>query len=63
LLRVVNIQHDLKTFAPDSLSLTAWSRVLLKKLIVTQPAKKFPAYYRISNLITLFRRDHHWSLS
>jgi hypothetical protein len=43
--------------------MTPWSRVLLEKLIVAQPVKKFPAFYGIRRFITVFTRDHHWSLS
>ena len=34
--------------------LTPWSRVLLKKLIVSQPVKKFPAFYGSRRFITVF---------
>jgi hypothetical protein len=34
--------------------LTAWSRVLLKKLIGSQLAKKLPAFYKTQRFITTF---------
>jgi hypothetical protein len=43
--------------------LTLCSRVLLKKLIVPQLIKKFPALYTTRRLITVFTRAHHSSLS
>jgi hypothetical protein len=42
---------------------TPWSRVLLEKLTVTQPVKKYPAVYGTRRFITVFIRAHHWSLS
>jgi hypothetical protein len=43
-------------------SFTLWSRVLLKKLTVTQLIKKFPTLYRIWRFITVFTRAYKWSL-
>jgi hypothetical protein len=43
--------------------LTPWSRFPLEKLRVTQLFKKFPEFYRIQRLITVFTRACHWSLS
>jgi len=42
---------------------TPWSRVLLEKLIVSQPVKKFPAYYAIRSLITASATARHLFLS
>jgi len=39
------------------------SRVLLKKLIIAQLVKKFPAFYGIRNFITVFTKAGHWTLS
>jgi len=39
------------------------SRVLLKKLIVTQLAKEFLAFYGTLRFITVFTRSRHWILS
>jgi hypothetical protein len=39
-----------------------WSRVL-EKLTVSQLLKKLPTFYRIRNLIIVFAKSHHWSLS
>jgi hypothetical protein len=33
---------------------------VLEKLIVTQPVKKFSAFYGIQRLITVFTRIRHW---
>jgi hypothetical protein len=43
--------------------LTAWSRVLLKKLVVSQLVKIFLSYYDIQRFITVFIRARHLSLS
>jgi len=43
--------------------LTALSRVLLEKLIVTQLDKKFPAFYGTERFITVFTTAHHMPLS
>jgi hypothetical protein len=40
-----------------------WSWIILEKLIVTQPVKKFPAFYGTRRFITVFTRSRHWSLS
>jgi len=37
--------------------------VLLEKLIDTQLAKKFPAFYETRRFITVFTTARHWSLS
>jgi len=42
--------------------LTAWSIVLLKKLIITQQVKKFPAFSGSRRLFTSCTRAHHWPL-
>jgi hypothetical protein len=42
---------------------TQWNRVLPEKLIVTQLAEKFPAFYRTRRFTTAFTRARHWSLS
>jgi hypothetical protein len=42
--------------------ITPWSRVLLEKLIVAQPVKKFSAFYRIRSFISVFTRACHLSL-
>jgi len=42
--------------------LATWSRVL-EKLIITQPIKKFPAFYGTKRFITVFTRVRHWFLS
>jgi hypothetical protein len=39
------------------------SRDLLEKLIVTQLAKKFPAFYGIPKFVTVLTRASHWYLS
>jgi hypothetical protein len=43
--------------------LTAWSTVLLEKLILTQLVKKFPAFYRKRSFIAALKRTRHRSLS
>jgi len=43
--------------------LTPWSIILLEKIIVTHPFKKFPALFGTWRFITVFTRVHHWSLS
>jgi len=40
-------------------SLTAWSRILLEKLIVSQLVKKFSAFCGTQMFITTFTRSHH----
>jgi hypothetical protein len=42
--------------------LTAWSRVIFKKLTIAQLVKKFPAYYGTISFITVFTRTRQWSL-
>jgi len=42
---------------------TPWSPVFLQKLIVTQLAKKFPAFYGTLRFITMFTTIRHWTLS
>jgi hypothetical protein len=42
---------------------TAWSRILLEKQIVTQLAKKFLTFYGTQRFITVFTKAYHWSLS
>jgi hypothetical protein len=39
-----------------------WSRVILKKLIVTQLANKFHAFYGTRRFIIVFTKARHWSL-
>ena len=61
-----HIAFDLLTYLLTDLlthSLTPRSRVLLKKLIVSQSVKKFPAFYRTRRFITTFPRAGHLSLS
>jgi hypothetical protein len=48
---------------PLKLILTAWNRVLLEKLIVAQPFKKYPTVFGTRRFITKFTRAHHWPLS
>jgi len=43
--------------------LTPWNRVLLEKLTVFQPVKKFPAFYATRRHITTFTSARHLSLS
>ena len=43
--------------------LTPWSRVLLEKLTVSQPAEKFPTFYGTRRFITAFTSTRHLSLS
>ena len=43
--------------------LSAWSRVLLEKLIGFQLVKKFPAFYGTRRFITVFTSVRHLSLS
>jgi hypothetical protein len=47
----------------EKIKLTPWKRVLLEKLIITQLAKKFPAFYGTQRFITIFTRIHHCYLS
>jgi hypothetical protein len=42
--------------------LTAWGRVLLETLTVSQLVKKFPAFYRTRRFITAFKIAPHLSL-
>jgi len=42
---------------------TPRSRILLEKLTVNQPAKKFITFYGTQRFITVFTRARHWSLS
>jgi hypothetical protein len=42
---------------------TSCSTVLLEKLRVTQPVKKFPSFYGTRRFIAVFTIIHHWSLS
>jgi len=42
---------------------TPWNRVLLEKLIVSQPVKKFPAFYGTRRFIIAFTSAPHLSLS
>jgi hypothetical protein len=42
--------------------LTPWSKVVLGKLIVTQPLKRLPTFYGAQRFITVLRKSHHWSL-
>jgi hypothetical protein len=43
--------------------LALWDRVLLKKLIVTQLAKKLPAFQGTRTFITVFTAARHWTSS
>jgi hypothetical protein len=43
--------------------LIPWSRVIFRKLIVAQLAKKFRAFYGTRSFITVFQGDRHWSQS
>ena len=43
--------------------LTPWSKILLKKLIGSQPLKKFPEFYGTRRFITAFTSARHLSLS
>jgi hypothetical protein len=52
------ILNDLHTYL-----LIPWSRVLLKKLTVSQLVKKFPAFYGTWKFIIAFTRARHVSLS
>jgi len=40
----------------------AWNGVLLDKILVSHPDKKFPAFYGRRQFITVFTRAHHSSL-
>jgi len=42
--------------------LNSWSRVLFKKLIITQLVKKLPTFYGSQMFITVFVTSRHWSL-
>jgi hypothetical protein len=45
-------------------SLTAWSRILEKFIVVyAQLVKKFPVFYGTRRFITVFTRARHWPLS
>jgi hypothetical protein len=44
-------------------SVSPWSRVLLKKLNVSHPVKKFRAFYRTRRFITAFTSVRHLSQS
>jgi hypothetical protein len=44
-------------------TLTPWSRVLPEKLTLTQPVKKFPAFYGNRRFIIAFTSTRHLSLS
>jgi hypothetical protein len=46
-----------------AVELTPYSRSLLEKLTVSQPAKKFPAFYGTRRFISAFTRALHLSLS
>jgi len=37
--------------------------LVLEKVIVTQPVKKFPTFFGMQRFITMFTRSCHWSLS
>jgi len=43
-------------------SLIPWNRVFFEKLIVTHLVKKFPTFYGLRRLFTMFTRACHWSL-
>jgi hypothetical protein len=43
--------------------LTPWSRVLLEKLLGSQPVKKFPAFYETLRFFTMLTRTCHLSMS
>jgi len=43
--------------------LIPWSRVLLEKLKIFQPGKKFPAFYGTIMFITAFTSARHLSVS
>jgi hypothetical protein len=45
------------------MSLTPWSRAVLKMMIVAQLGKKFHAFYGTEQFIAVFKKVHHWSLS
>jgi len=40
---------------------TSWRGTILDKLTVTQPVKKFPAFYATRRFITVLTRTRHWS--
>jgi hypothetical protein len=48
---------------PVSDYLSQRTRVLLQKLTVTQPVKKFLAFYGTRRFITVFTTARQWSLS
>jgi len=55
---------DNKTNSCDIIiHITAWSRVLLEMLRVTQPVKKIPTSYGTQRSVTVFTRSHHLPLS
>jgi hypothetical protein len=43
--------------------LAVWSRLLAEKLIVAQLVKKFPAFYEVRKVITVFTTAGHKTLS
>ena len=42
--------------------ITPWSRVLLEKLMVSQPVKEFSPFYETRRFITAFTRASHISV-
>ena len=62
-IRCVLLRKDLVYVIRMNFSLTPCSRVLLEKLIGSQPVKKFPAFYGTRRFITAFTRPRHLSLS
>jgi hypothetical protein len=42
--------------------LILWNRVVLEKLTVTQPVKKWSAFYEAQKFIIIFTTDHYWIL-
>jgi hypothetical protein len=42
---------------------TPWRRILLEKLIFTQPVKKIPTFYGTRRFIAVFTTARHRSLS
>jgi len=57
-----SVDHNDSIYFPD-IYLIPWSRVLPGKPTVTQLVKKFSAFYGNRRFITVFTRDHYWSLS
>jgi hypothetical protein len=45
------------------INLTAGSRVLVEKLLITQIIKMFPIFYGTQRFNTVFTRDCQWTLS